>query len=343
MKLIVGYGVCRDTEYWTGWVTQVEYYEDWKETVHYTETYTDSEGNSHIRHRTRTDYHPPKWIARESNGFDFSISQSDYERFRLRFNNERFIDLSRSYCCFDDGDMYCSSWTGQDNSMEVVTTTHSYQNRVANSNSVFNYEKVDAEALGLFEYPNIRGWNCASILGNGGPTQSRANRLLDLWNAKLGAQKEVRVWILVFNGQTLDAGYAQECHWKGSNKNELVLCVGVDGENRLQWGHVFSWTEREDLKVGLRNYVNGLSGKPLDLVEVVGWIGPNVQQNWQRKDWSQFDYISVEPPTWTIVLTFCLTLALNIGLSWWLIVNEHSEYSPSRGRRGYGGSFGRGY
>jgi hypothetical protein len=83
-------------------------------------------------------------------------------------------------------------------------------------------------------------------------------------NALLGRKHQIRVWVLLYRDQPRDISKRQEALWKGGNKNELVICVGLNKANEFQWAEVFSWTKREDLKVSVRDYIQ--AQKKLDLV-----------------------------------------------------------------------------
>ena len=46
---------------------------------------------------------------------------------------------------------------------------------------------------------------------------------------------------------------------------------------------------------------------------------------YERKDFKEFDYVTVEPPTWAIIVTFILTIAITFGLCYWAVVNEYTS------------------
>jgi hypothetical protein len=330
-KFGVETSLTRDTEYWGGWVEQIRYYEDWNEYIHKTctETYacgTDSKGNT--RYCTRTydcsyvDYHPPYWRAYESNGMKLRISKDDYARLKAKFGTkEVFVDLKRNYHT-DDGDMYKVDWGGTDETLEPITTSHTYENRVQASMSTFNYYEVDPKKDGLYEYPGVnRHYYVPAILGPGGPTKQAAERKLQLLNAKLGRAKQVRVFILIFVDKPRDVGHDQENYWIGGNKNEFSLAIGVDSKYNVQWCHPFSWTKAELLKVETRQFVE--EQEQLDLVALADWLYPKIKADFVRMPFANFSYLTVEPPLWAILVTFIATLLANIGVSLWVILNRH--------------------
>lgn len=346
-----------DTEWWGGWASKARYYEAWNERVSCRHEIPcdhtkycnrcDSKGknckdvpcgkkhsNDGYRHPYDVDDHPPEWHLYGSNGEEERIGQPKWTELSGRWKNSRFVDLHRSYHSID-GDMYESVWDKQDFTLEPFFTTHSYENRVAVSDSVFNFPQVNPMTYGLFEYPEVDGNRYApSIIGKGGPSKEKALRRLDVANAKWGASKQVRMWIVLFQDKPLTAGLEQESYWKGGNKNEFVLAIGTDKAWNIQWAHVFSWTEVDDLKIDIRDFVNGLQGQPLDLVKIVDHMVAQVIKRFIRKPFADFSYLTVEPPGWAILLTYFITLLVNGLLVWWIVRNDFEEGVPRYRRQG---------
>ena len=322
----------QDTEYWGGCLTQADYYEAWNELVTYTETYTDSKGRSQTRTRTRVDYHPPQWKITDTNGCVISINQGTFESLCQRFGNRQFTDLRRNYHT-NDGDLFTARWNGSEATLMPVTTSHSYENRVAVSDSVFHFPEVNPKDFGLVEYPKIQNYfQCNSIVGPGDASLPLAEQALSCWNAKLGPQKQARIILVVFQNQPVQAGFDQESYWQGGNKNEFVITIGVDNSNNIVWCHPFSWTEVETLKVETREFV--ISQKTLHLKNLVDWVAPQVSSNYVRKNFADFNYLSIEPPMWAVFLVFLLVSGVNLGLSMWIVHNEHQEFGANQNRFG---------
>lgn len=334
-----------DTEYWGGWVTHAEYYEDWNERVACvhpkyvtrtrivtrtgadgkpyttTETYQEFVG---FEHPYDVAYHPEYWEVTDSNEISQHVNKSTFERLAQQFGNREFVDLHRFYHT-DDGDKYVATWRGQDATLEPYTSTHWYENRVQATHTIIEFRDVDPKERGLYEYPDVDGYTCPSILGDGGPGTADAERLLSIANAKLGKRKQLRMWVVLFHDQPLEAAIAQRDYWRGGNKNEFVLVIGLNGKNQVQWCYPFSWTEVEGLKVDARNFIIGQKGKELDMVSTVKWLIDACDERFERKEFADFAYLTVDPPTWGYVITFILTILLNVGLSWFIIINEYEE------------------
>jgi hypothetical protein len=336
-----------DTEYWGGWTTKAEYYEDWNERVpcahpeYRTESYTDSKGRTQTRqvyvgqqHAYDVSYHPEHWDLHTSNGERLSISRDRFEFLCNRFGSRKFVDLGRSYHT-NDGDKYVTTWAGTDETFDTVVTKHSYENRVAVSDSVFNYPEVEESTkkdYGLYNYPPLIDYKQRAVLGPGG---GQADQRFRYWNAKLGRLKQVKMFVCVYQGQPKQAALEQEALWKGGNKNEFIICVGIDKERKVKWSYVFSWSESDGLKVRARDYLMGQ--EKLDLTAYVDWLAPEVQKDFVRKRFADFAYLTVEPPGWAVFLVYLLTLLACGGLGAFVVLNEidaDGQRRPRRWRRG---------
>lgn len=329
-----------DTEYWGGWIAQAEYFERWdeevpcKHTKYCTRTVTrsGSDGRTHTEteqypcgtlHRYDVDTHPPKWVLTDSNEESQSISSAQFEGLASSWSNRTFVDMRRDYHAID-GDKYLTVWDERDETLVEVTTKHHYENRVQSAASIFNFSEVDPKVWGLYDYPGIGAWDQCAILGNGGSNTNEADKLLRFWNAKLGHVKQVKMFILVFpSGTTLETGLAQENYWRGGNKNEFILAVGIDSTNKVAWAHVISWTEEDKLKIDVRE--RALSQETLDLVDLVGYMAGEVHKRFERKPFAEFSYLTVEPPTWAVVLSYVLTLLIDAGLGAWIVLNRSHD------------------
>jgi hypothetical protein len=324
-----------DTEYWGGWAVRAEYYEPWNERVSCSHAKYDKDGKFEgYEHSYDVDYHPAFWQIVDSNGIEVRIDSGNFEALSRRWNSRQFVDLRRNYHT-EDGDKYVATFPGDDALLEPITTMHRWENRVQASNSVFRYPNVDSKTqlqYKLFQYPKLNGYLQQSILGDGGPTLGGANRRLEVLNARMGRDKKLRMYILVFKNQPMQASIEQEALWQGGNKNEFVLTIGVDNDYKVQWARAISWTPVESLKVEAREFIGETftdKDQPLDLHVVVDWMATSLGSQWQKKDFREYDYLAVEPPTWAVVLVFILTIAVNVGVCFWVIGNEYDESGTS--------------
>jgi len=345
MKFSAEISQTSDTEYLSETASKVIYSEAWDEEVSCRHSYdcncyTDKNGNEHCStcymHSYDVDYHPAYWELVSSSGNSVYISESKFNYFVNKWKNKSFVNKNRDYHSID-GDWYVSYWPYTDNLIECMVKTHSYENRIQASTSVFNYPEIsekDKQFYNLYDYPLITdGYKQKNILGYGDSTQKTAEHKLEILNAKLGSKKQVKVFVLIFRNKSDEVAYQQECYWKGGNKNEFVVCVGIDNFNNVKWCKPFSFTEVQDTKIETRNFVKGM--EKLNLSSLSDFLYTEMDKNFQRKHFKDFSYLTVEPKNWQIILTFVLTVILNFCLSFWIIRNEFDEETRKRSNYRY--------
>lgn len=328
-----------DTEYWGSYLTQARYYEDWNKYIHQTctETYacgTDSEGNTEYCEReydcSYVAYYPEYWEGTDSISAVHSLSQDKYEELVARWKNSTFQDMNRPYHT-NDGDMYFTNWDGTDQTLEPIVTEHTYENRPQAAKSVFSFTEVK-NTCNLYGYPSVSNLYVPSVLGDPGPDGKAGVTALDHMNATLGPSKEIRVWVLTYKNLGQQTSFDQENYWKGSNKNELVITVGIDDNYAVQWARAFSWSDYKEIEVEAKSLV--LEQKTLSLTTLAARLAPIIEEKWHRKDFDAFAYLTVDPSPWATVLIFLLTAIANVGLSTWIVLNEFND-EPRYRRRYY--------
>lgn len=325
-KALIQYTMVSDTEYWGGWVTEVRYYEAWDEYIHRTCTCCcDKDGNNCSTYDcSYVDEHAPYWMLYGSNNEKVKINEAKYNELKNQFKtNPIFIDMHRGYHSYD-GDMYKVKWNESDNSLEPVISKHRYENKARVSSSSFAIQEPPKEIFeeyDLYHYPKIyNGYEQQIIHGYDDPKAERAFQLL---NAKLGKNKQFKSFILVFKNKTREAGLYQEEQWQGGNKNELNITIGIDDDSNVLWCHVFSWTEEPIIVVNTRTFIE--NQKELDLVKLAKFLNKEVPQNWVRKEFADFDYLTIEPKGIHIFIAFLVTLIVNLGVAIYVIKNDFTE------------------
>jgi hypothetical protein len=314
-----------DVEFHGGWIVQGVWDEHWTETYTELETYTDSKGNSQTRLVTKTRYHPDSYIVLDSNNYNVNINEVHFEELCEKFGNRKINKPWRSgQSSWGDGRQFTTVWPGNELTFTPCFTSHKYKNKVIRSNSVFNFKDVTKEEkdnLGLYEYPPIYNYyQQDSILGW---YDNIAEQTLTKANAKLGAVKQVRIFILVFKDKSIEAALAQQRYWKNGNKNEVVVCVGLH-DNKISWVFPFAW-DNERLLVDIREEISSTSeSENINMTKVVNIIIKLVNEKFNRKHFKDFDYIKSDPPTWAKFLCFISVLLVNCGISFVLVNNKYN-------------------
>jgi hypothetical protein len=346
-KLTVETVQTSDTEYWGDLGVRAEYYEYWSTWVDRTcsrqvacGTETDSKGHTRTKYCTEyydcsyCDENPAHWELVTRSGKSYSISESKYRELMARWNSQpTFKDLRRRidkhWRCGEDGDMYYVTWNGDPYTSEPTSSSHRYENRVQAAHTAFDFPEITIEEKKLYnlhDYGEVKGYYQNCLLGLekvkwvSQAERDTLTRMLSYINGDLGPKKELRTWVLVFQDQPELAASMQEALWKGGNKNEMVICLGLSSKtNKLQWVKAFSWTPNRALLVNLRE----------DLMETERFSSSKITEvlkkdlpAFERKHFREFSYITVDPPMWAIWVTFIVTLLVAAGCCYWAVVNE---------------------
>lgn len=216
----------------------------------------------------------PEWYVRTNLGNKFNINEKRHDSIVNVFGtgkkivNTRTNHSARSRAAKSSGTKFegqtvgkksnvlMTKWCGNDEKRQGVFTRHTYVNRIKASDlTLFNLSVVteeEADSLGLFKYPKINNiYDYPTILGDNisKEVQEKFKRL----NAKFGAENQLRLWVLVFEDKPQITGSYQQNYWVNGNKNELVICIGINSENEITWTHSFSWAHSTTLTADVKN------------------------------------------------------------------------------------------
>ncbi len=338
-----------DTEYRGGIVIKAEYYEYWDSWVHKTcsrqvSCGTDSKGNTKYCTEyydcSYCDENPARWKVIDTRGNSFFISETYFKELSQRWNfSPKFVDLHRSiiphFSCGTDGDMYEIYWDNKIETSDATVTEHSYENRVQAAHTSFDYIDVsieEAKMKKLYNYPLRKGYKQNPVMGlDSVKWMTSAEKIsftkqFEYLNGKLGPDKHVKFWLLMFVDAPLETAFLQEAYWDGGNDNEVIMCMSMDRDsNNIQWVQCFSWTPNRQLLVDLREDVSSM--KSVNSLQMYNKIRDDLRGGYVWKDFKEFDYVSVELPTWSIVTTFFITLLVSVGVIFWGISNEFDNDS----------------
>jgi hypothetical protein len=327
-----------DTEYKGALVLEARYYEYWETYVRKTCSRTTKVGKTTITTYYDCSYcdeNPPHWSVVDSRGNEYSISQSYYNSLMKRWkSSEEFVELNRDintggWGCGKDGDMYRITWNGDPVTSDATVTSNWYENRVQAAHTVFDFPEVteeDKKTYHLVDYPEIKGYMQSTVLGDtvkwmSKAERSRGEKLIQHSCGYWGPKKHANIWMIFFVDKPTMSATMQEAYWDGGNDNEVTICIGIDSKTReLQWVKPFSWTPNRTLLVNLREDI--MNTKNFDFDKIKQAIDKNMP-TYQRKDFKEFNYITVDPPTWAVVTTFIVTILSTVGLCWWAVANNY--------------------
>lgn len=324
-----------DDEFLGSYINKVTHEEAWTELVYYIERVPcgrDSNGNVLYKNvqRVRHVFHPELWEMFSSYGTVQRISRSYYDHIRstwgtpesrLHFTGANIMGGVRFGQAYTFEDIL-SSYASEENPLLSadfsnrffpLTEEHEYENKVRNSHSIFKFEEISAKRareLGLFDYPPVRHNYQECILGRQFPEE--VHRQYELFNAWFGFRHQLHVFILCFDASKgMGIAEKQRAYWEGGNRNEFIVCLGLDGDT-VRWCHAFSWMDEPVLSVKAEAYFR--EHDQLDLRAFCTWLQENVSL-WKRKDFHDFDYLTVSLTTTQNYLLLAFTLAVNVGIA----------------------------
>jgi hypothetical protein len=281
------------------------------------------------------DENGPEWAVVNDLGERFYVSQAFYENLRRRWKaNPQFIELDRNInyhgTCGVDGDRYDILWDKNPYTAEQTVTTRSYENRIQAAHSAFDFPDVtedDIKSYKLFKYPEINEFSQDVLLGEDSIPWMNKNerkwgeRLMQYSSGHWGPKVHGKIWVLLYKDCPQTSALMQEAYWDGGNDNDLVICIGLSSKTKeLQWTKAFSWTPHRKILVDIREDI--MNTKYLNFGKIQDILNKRMP-DFKRKDFKEFNYITVEPPTWAVWVTFIITILLTIGLCYWAIVNDY--------------------
>lgn len=314
-------------EYLGGYIVSIYYEAPWTEIVIVTETYTDKKGNTHTRRRKTYVYHPEKYYFTTNLGTDHSFNRSFFEDVRNLWEVVRHNDVwhgseisggARYGCHYDYFDVRGSD-ENRAQRVWTITEPHKYTNKIRNSNSIFRFERIgkkEAFALDLIDYPRITNFDAPTILSDRYDVPEYVERQFRLFNSVSAPEAEMHLFVLLFDAskQGVNIVEKQRAYWHGGNKNEFVVCLGVE-KGETKWAKTFSWADEPVLEVKTDDWF--LHNPKADLADFLEWFYSNYSI-WQRKHFSDFNYIRVSLTLWQVILT-CFAAAAGCALCFWLL------------------------
>ena len=341
-----------DTEYYGDYVVRIRHEDAWNEWIKKTCTRKvpdgkDEDGNTKYREErydcSYCEEHPERWIFYTESGACIYTSEKIWEGIRKKLNSPMiFIDCHRDYYT-KDGDAQEYKFSGDWKRSQPVTWARSYDNPVMGSRSLFGFRKIseeEADSFGLFKYPDIMDIDQSPVLGIRLPEQE--DLALRRLNARCGRKYQFRLYTIFWKDKDPEISGLQRAYWQGGNKNELVVCIGLSGNTRkIDWVRCFSWEDSPVLSVKVRDWLQNQKTYNTDAyVKYVESLLTSGQ--WHRKQFKDFDYVSVELTDLQVIVLLILTLIYNIGISIYIVRNEFengecNDNSPSP--RGYYGGY----
>lgn len=349
-KFTIEKSLLSDTQYRGGLIVEARYYEYWETWVNKTcsEEYacgSHTEGSGKDA-RTVTDYctryydcsycdtNSAYWEVYDDQGHHWYITEKQYKKLMVQWKaTPKFVELNRSVRyyggCGQDGDMYSICWNGDILTSESSTIETSYDNHVQVAKSNFDLSdisKKDVIKYSLYDYPKLDRYKQSNILGIDSLTyleqkyKNGAIKMFEYFNGTYGPKRKLRFYVLLFFDKPINAGTKQRSYWNGGNKNEIVLCIDVNRKTgKINWVYPFSWSENKRITIDLREDVANMDilnfTKLYDISDVA-------TRDFVYRDFTKFNYLAVDPPTWGVWLVYIFTTVITIGILFFGYKNE---------------------
>ena len=328
-------------EYLGSFIYSIRHDDAWTEIQVYYESVSDGKGGYRRVKRIRHIRHPEKWQFYTSIGSSEHINRSSYDYIRQLWNTPCRHDSIygshiaggvRRFQTYEYSDLLDNFSTDNPfenetvfNTMIAITEKHRYTNKLRNSNSIFRFEEItreEANALDLWDYPEIDKFDMSPILGV--EVDNNIDRHFRLLNAYYGALYEIRFFIIFFDSATqgIEIAEKQRAYWKGGNKNEFVICLGISND-RVDWCHAFSWMDEPVLSVKIEDYFR--TNPEIDLMKLHRWLRWHLN-DWKRKEFSDFNYVNVSLSPLQYWLAFFITCTINVASVFFILHNTQNTY-----------------
>lgn len=332
-----------DTEYWSGQIVQARQFSEWQEyyeeaiyrTEYYwtTETYTerDSKGKSRTKTRRvqksrrvfdhwepRTRWHSQHYSAYSNIDTSYGISEGTYRDWAGKLGGDHKVKGDRTTMEHNsrmiggkDYDLVADNKTGF---IIPVTKEMSFTNRLKAKKSIWSYSEPP-KGISIPDRPvNNDPFKSNRLIGTAKDFFSV--RALDDLNAVLGPAKQIDLVIVGFDSDDEKMSNYLESKWNGGTKNQLVITFGT------KWVRVFGWSKSDTCKLNIESLF--LKEKKDDAL--LQKVKAEILSNYQRRNWHDFDHLSIEPGGWAWFWFIFISLLAHGGAVYFAITNGCDKF-----------------
>lgn len=148
------------------------------------------------------------------------------------------------------------------------------------------------------------------------------NKLMQI-NSVIGPMKEANLIIVLTDTNNLDYFYALEQKWLGGKKNDIIVVMSVNEENKFNWIKTMALTQSQIFQVTLENSLRDFN--TLD-ISILDKIKNQIKTNYQRKPMKDFEYLkaSIKPTMKQLIISLICGLFLAI-IGIYIAVNNNER------------------
>lgn len=206
---------------------------------------------------------------------------------------------------------------------DPVSKTNTYENYVkAASSSLFNKEQGWAEQYAdvIPQYPSdiYDYYRVNRVLAVGEP----GIQDLGAWNSYLpeilkvlGPERQANM-VLIFTDLPPTFAEGTIAAWQGGKKNDILIFVGTQDGESVDWVRVHSWSKNDLVNVRIRDALKSYDlSNPETVLQDVFQIA---MSNFERRPMAEFEYLKdeIQPSGRFLVFMFVFTILASVGLTW---------------------------
>ena len=125
----------------------------------------------------------------------------------------------------------------------------------------------------------------------------------------------------------MDVANKQRSYWEGGNKNEFVVCIGVDNSGRFEQVDAIAWISKPAFEAEVEDFI--MNHEDVKLKKFADWLPGQVAAHWKRRDFKDFEYLQMELTETQIWWVMIILTIYNIVMSLWVINNEvENKFMP---------------
>ena len=129
--------------------------------------------------------------------------------------------------------------------------------------------------------------------------------------------------MLLFENKDIEISEKQRSYWKGGNKNELVVCLGIK-DNKVNWCNTFSWCDVPTIDVKTESYF--IQNDTLDLKAYSDLLRESLDnKEWVRKNFEDFSYLIPELSLTQQIWVLIISILVNVGFAIFVILNQEKN------------------
>jgi hypothetical protein len=213
---------------------------------------------------------------------------------------------------------------------DPIATLHNYTNWVKGVKySVFSEERGDTSKYDAVvpKYPQrIYDYHyCDRVLRVGKVNiENFPAWSMDLAYAlrTMGPKKQANV-VLIFTDLPKDFYYSVVKAWNHGKKNDVVIIVGLDTSNEIDWVQVFSWSKKDIFNVKLRDALYDLHTP--NRAQFIQTISEITMSDFQRQSMKEFEYLRKEIHLSTPICIFFYILLIGACVGDVLLVEKYND------------------